>query len=253
AGHPVGVDEDDSAPTADRDQVGGVAPVDDDGIGRAVAGGATDRSGQDQADPGHAGAGQVVDGHGVGAAEGVDGDGLDAAQVHGDAADVAGEPDARAVGREVEPLRGVRPVEHQPVQAGAAVDGVAAVARAPQEGVEARAADQVVVPGAAVHGQLDHAGGQARGVHRVGAAEGVDEERVQDPVGVGDVDLGRQPQHVRCTDAGADDVDVVVPVAPVDDDGIGLTVAGGTADHSREIQVDLVYAGARHVAHRDDV
>ena len=41
-----------------------------------------------------AGAGEVVDGDVVGAAECVDGDALDAVEVHRDAADVAGEPDA---------------------------------------------------------------------------------------------------------------------------------------------------------------
>ena len=54
---------------------------------------------------GDAGAGQVVDGDGVGAAEGVEVDLLDAVDVHGDVADVAEEPEALAVGGEVDAAR----------------------------------------------------------------------------------------------------------------------------------------------------
>src|SRR5262249_52970486 len=135
-----------------------------------VAGGAANQSGQTQVDLRHAGAGQVVEGDGVGAAERIDCDVLDATEVHRSAVEVAGDPGPGAVGRDVEPLGGVRAVEHQGVAnaAGvAALDGVAAVARVPDERVDPRAADQEVVPGAADLGQPDQLGRvgreQARG------------------------------------------------------------------------------------------
>src|SRR5262249_54812560 len=141
------VDEDQSVVAGDRDHVGGVAPVDDDGIGLPVPG-AADRSGQVQADRGHGGAGPGGDGGGVGAAERVEDDVLDAIEVHRAAVEVADDPGPGAVGRDVEPLREVRPVNDNPVRAVAALDGVAAVARVPDERVGARAADQGVVAGA---------------------------------------------------------------------------------------------------------
>src|SRR5262249_59690263 len=134
------------------DQVGGVPPVDDDAIGLAVASGAAGRPGKVQVDLGHGGAGQVVDGDGVGAAEGVDRDDFDTVEVHRAAVEVAGDPGPRAVGREDEPLRQVRAVDDHRVRAATAVDGVAAVARVPDERVDARAAGQGVVPGAAAPG-----------------------------------------------------------------------------------------------------
>src|SRR5262249_34686904 len=59
----------------------------------------------------HVGSGQIVDGDGVGATSGVDLDVLDAVEVHGDVADVAGEPRAAAVGRDVDLLVDVGAVE----------------------------------------------------------------------------------------------------------------------------------------------
>ena len=99
----------------------------------------------------------------------------------------------------------VRAVEEHRVDAGLALDGVAAVARVPDEGVVAgaeegdvvapvavdevvavaadehvvaAAAEDRVVAGAAVDRQLDHAGGQGGRVDEVGPAERVDDERV---------------------------------------------------------------------------
>src|SRR5262249_60725692 len=87
-------------------------------------------------DHAHAGAGQVVDGDGVGAAAGVDVDGLNVDQVQADVVDVAGHHAGVAVGRDGDPLRGVRAVEHQPVGTGRPVvghpvDEVVAVALVP--------------------------------------------------------------------------------------------------------------------------
>ena len=95
------------------------------------------------------GAGQVVDGDGVGAAQGVEVDPLDAVEVHRDVADVAGEPDATAVGGDVDLLVDVGAVEEHRVVAGLALDGVAAVAGVPDEGVVAGAQQGDVVAPAA--------------------------------------------------------------------------------------------------------
>ena len=97
----------------------------------------------------HVGAGQVVDGDGVGAAEGVEVDVLDAVEVHRDGGDVAGEPHPAAVGRDVDVLVDVGAVEQQRVGAGLALDGVAAVAGVPDEGVVAGAQISDVVAAAA--------------------------------------------------------------------------------------------------------
>ena len=99
---------------------------------------------------GEVGAGQVVDGDGVGAAQGVEVDRLDAVEVHRDVADVAGEPDALAVGGDVDLLVDVGAVEEHRVDAGLAFDGVAAVAGVPDERVVAGAHERHVVAGAAV-------------------------------------------------------------------------------------------------------
>src|SRR5262249_52268517 len=128
-----------AAPVGDLDGVGGVGAVDVDGVGRAVAGPAAGLARQVEVDAGHAGAGQVADGDGVGAAEGGDIDPLDAVDVHGHGADVAGQPQPVAVGRQVDLLGDIGAVELQHVQAAPALDGVAAVAGVPHELVVPRA------------------------------------------------------------------------------------------------------------------
>ena len=140
--------------------------------------------------------------------------------------DVAEEEGATAVGEDVDVLVDVGAVEQQPVGAGLAFDRVVAVARVPDEGVVARAeeghvvaivaideivavaADQHVgalaavdrvVAGAAIERELDDAGRKRRGRQRIVAAEAVDDEVVVRAFGVGDVDLGRQPERPRRT------------------------------------------------------
>ena len=105
----------------------------------AVAGRAADRAGEVDVDLRDVGAGQVVDGDGVGAAQRVEVDALDIVEVHDDVAEVAGEPHAPAVGRDVEDLGAVAAVEQHRVGAVLALDGVAAVARIPLEHVVAGA------------------------------------------------------------------------------------------------------------------
>ena len=118
------------------------------------------------------------------------------------------------------------PLEH--VVAGAHEGHVVAVvaedevvAVAAEEHVGALRAEERVVAGAAVDRQLDDAGGQRGRRHAVVAAQGVDDERIVGPLGVGDVHPGRQPEH---GDRGprAEDVDDVVAVGAVDDDDVGL-------------------------------
>src|SRR5262249_17848958 len=73
-------------------------------------------------------------------------------------------------------------------------------------------------------------------------------------LGVGDVDLGRQPDQVQRGGANcrADDGDVVVPVGAVDDHGVGLPVA--VVEGVRpEGDVDHAHAGAGQAVDRDGV
>src|SRR5439155_10232385 len=106
------------------DAVAAVRAVDDDGVGRAVAGGGAGGAGKVDVHVDHVGAGQVVDGEGVGAAQGDDVDRLDVVHVHGDGGDVAGQAEAAAVGRQVDLLGDVGAVELQGVAAVLALDDV---------------------------------------------------------------------------------------------------------------------------------
>jgi len=113
---------------------------------------------------------------------------LDAVEVHGDVADVAGEPRAAAVGRDVDVLGDVGAVEQERVGARLPFDRVAAVARIPDERVVARAeqgriaalatndevvalaADDLVIAGAAIDREVDLAGFERGGIDGVVAA-----------------------------------------------------------------------------------
>ena len=114
------------------------------------------------------------------------------------------------------------------------------------------AADEDVVAVAAVEGQRDHARLQRGGVDRVVAAQAVD------------VRLSLAPSaSVMCTVADrpvttavlpdAGDRDGVVAVGAVDDDGVGLAVAGAAAGRAREVEVDVGDAGAGQVVDGDGV
>src|SRR5262249_19659255 len=162
-------------------------------------------------------------GNGVGAAEGVDGDGLDAAYVRRAAVNVAGDPDAGTAGRDVEPLRGVRAVEDDPVRAVAALDGVAAAARLPAERVGPVAAGQGIVPGAAVDRQLHLAGGEVRGVQHVVTAQHVHHQGVF-RVRAEDVHKGNRTHGGVDAIAEGPDLADIVSVGAVDDDRVGLAI-----------------------------
>ena len=133
--------------TCDAVVAGGA--VDDDGVGRAVAGAAAARP-RGRVDVGDVGAGQVVDGDRVGAAEGVEVDLLDAVEVHRDVPTSRVNRSAAAVGGEVDVLGDVGAVEEHRVDAVLAFDDVAAVAGVPHEGVVAGAQEGDVVAAAAV-------------------------------------------------------------------------------------------------------
>src|SRR5262249_35005226 len=92
---------------ADLDVVGAGGTVDEDGVGRPVAGAAARRDPQVDVHRLEVGAGQVADGDLVGAAQGAEVHALDAVEVHRHAGDVAGEAHPAAVGRDVDLLVGV--------------------------------------------------------------------------------------------------------------------------------------------------
>src|SRR5262249_15129047 len=117
---------------------------------------------------------------------------------------------------------------------------------AAQQRVVAGAAEDGVVAGAAVDGEFDHVGGQGGGADGVVAGLGGDDERIVGRLGVGDVHLGRQPDH---GDRGprAEHVNDVVAVGALDDDGVGGAVAGRPAERPGLVDVDLDDVGPGEV------
>src|SRR6188472_369606 len=81
----------------------------------------------------------------------------------------------------------------------------------------------------AVDEELDRTGGQADGVHRVCARESRDLESVVGDFGVEDLDRWCKSAHLHDVCVAAH-VDGVVSVRGVDNDAVGLAVAGGSAD-----------------------
>src|SRR5262249_36925822 len=128
-----------------------VGAIDDDIVGRPVAGARARDARQVEVDLGDAGAGQVADGDLVDAALGGKVDALQAVEVHGDVGDVTGEADPGAVGLDVNLLRDGGAVELERVGPALALDRVVAVARVPHERVVAGAQPCRVVAGSADH------------------------------------------------------------------------------------------------------
>ena len=93
------------------DDVVAVGRIDDDRVGRRVAGGAADRSGEVDVDRGDVGAREIVDHHRVDVAERGDVDLFDVVQVHHDVAEVAREAHPAAIGRDVEDLAPLLPLK----------------------------------------------------------------------------------------------------------------------------------------------
>src|SRR5439155_22920675 len=104
----------------------------------------------------------------------------------------------------------------------------------------------------AVHEELDRAGGQAVGVHRVAAGEGVDLEPVVRGLRVQDRDCRGEAlrRHSRRVPV---DLDRVIVVGGVDDDAVGLAVAGGAAEGAGEVDVHAADVGAAQVVDGDEV
>ena len=193
--------------SAHVDGVVALGAVDDDAVGRAVAGDAAERAGEVGVDGADIGAGEVVDRDRVGTAERVEVDRLDAVGVHRDAARGCGRTAAGCRSPTDRPCSAAAaPLKTHRVGAGLAFDGVAAIARIPDERVVARAqlgevvapvAVDRVVPGAAA--QLLHSGTAGEVVVSVPAVE-----RRRDAVGEDSVALV--------------DAHEVVAAAAVDDD-----------------------------------
>src|SRR5262249_680158 len=107
----------------------------------------------------------------------------------------------------------------------------------------------VVVAGAAIDGQRGHEGGQARGADHIGAAEALDGESVRGFGGV-HVHLRVQADN-RVAAAGAEDLDVVRGVGPVNDDAVRRPVL--TPRGRGEVHVELRQARAAQVIDGDGV
>ena len=153
----------------------------------------------------HVGAREIVDGDRVGTSERAEVDRLHVVHVHRDVRHVAEEAQPLAVRGHVDALAGVGAVEEHRVEAGLALDRVAAVARIPRERVvagteerevvapvavgrvvavaaeeclDAPAAGERVVSCAAVEGQSDCPSCECGGRNGIVAAEAVDLELV---------------------------------------------------------------------------
>src|SRR5262249_18380842 len=244
-GDPAGV-------TDDLDHVVAGSPVNGDLVRCVVADARAGGALEVDIDHRHVRSAQVVDVNGVGATQGVDLDVLNAVEVHGDVAEIAGEPRAAAVGRDVDGLADVGAVEPERVGARLALDLVAAVARVPDERVVARATGDGVVAGAAVDREIDLAGIERRSVDNVVAGAAADHERVVGGLGAGDCHLRRQSvDDHRCAAAG--DIDAVVAGGAVDGHAVGRSVALAASQRSRQIDGDLRHAGSGEIVDRDGV
>ena len=162
-------------------------------------------------------------------------------------------------------------VEEHRVEAVLALDGVAAVARVPDEGVVAGAhqrhvvaaaavdevvplaADEDVVAGAAVEGQADRIRLAAHSRRRVVAAEGVDREPVARRLAPRDVHRGGQARDRRRRVAEPATAIAVRAVGAVDDDGVGRAVARAGPAGVGQVEVDLGDVGAGQVVDGDGV
>src|SRR5262249_20940065 len=112
----------------------------------------------------------------------------------------------------------------------------------------------VGLPVAEVHGQPDQIGGQVRGIHHVVAAEGVHRQVVVRPLRAGDVHEGEQaPDGDACPVVKGRDLDGVVVVGAVDDDGVACAVADADACSATEVEVERRKVGCGQVVDGDGV
>ena len=136
---------------ADRDRVVRIRAVHLDAVVLTVAGRPTRGAGEIEVQVRELRALQIVDGDDVGPAESGEIDPLEAREIHRHVSDVTGEPDVRPVRGDRDVLGDSRAVEAQRVGAGLAVDGVAPVARIPDERVVARPEQDVIAAAVSVH------------------------------------------------------------------------------------------------------
>src|SRR5262249_24835689 len=123
---------------------------------------------------------------------------------------------------------------------------------AAEEGVAAGTADQNIIAVPAVRVQRDRGGGQPRRLHHVVAGPGVDDQKVIGRLAARDVYLGSQTNDGHTARVAGDGNDVVT-VGAVDDDGVGLVVAGAAAGSGGQVEVDLGHVGTGQVVHGDGV
>src|SRR5262249_37315362 len=112
--------------------------------------------------------------------------------------------------------------------------------------------DEDVVAVAAVLGQRDSVGRQARGVHHVVAGQGVDPQLIVGRLGTGDAHLRRQAGHLDPA-AVPGDHDAIVAVGATDDNAVGLPVARAAAGGRREVDAHAGDVGAGQIVDRDGV
>ena len=161
--------------------------IDGHAIGRAIAHAAAGCRREVDRNLRDTGAGEVADRDVVGAAASGEVDVLDAVEIHGDVGDVAREPHPPAIGRDVDFLVDVGPVEHQRVGTRTTFNGIAAIARVPDEGVVAAAELRIVVAAAADDDVIARAPDQH--IVAVAAGDGV----VAVAAVEGEVDQARKP------------------------------------------------------------
>src|SRR4029079_2903841 len=156
--------------------------------------------------------------------------------------DIGGQREVAAMRRDVDGLGNAGILELQRVEASLAVNGVAAIARVPDEHVVTRAkqcrlapaaavddiiagaADDLVIAVAAVEREVDLTGVELRCIDRVVTGAAVDDQRVVERLGAVDGDLRREAlDHDRCAAGG--DADLVIVGRAVGNHGVGRAVA----------------------------
>ena len=182
---------------------------------------------------------------------------------------------ARTDGRDDEVLVAARAVEDHPVRAVLAFDDVARVAgipgeavvaraegrdvvalisvgvvvpRAPDQLIDARSAEQHVVPRPAVEGELDRRGGQIRCRDRVVTAEAVDDERVGGSLRVGDPCERGQAGRGRTTVLARDRHSLAGGTA-VERDHVRRPITGAATERRRQIDVEVDDVRCGEVVH----
>src|SRR5262249_27592270 len=126
------------------------------------------------------------------------------------------------------------------------------VAVAAEQSVGPIAAGNAIVARAGVDGQINHAGSQCGSVDRVVPVKGVNHQVVIGAFGSLNVDGGMQAGHreIRCASA---DLNRVLAVGAVDDDGVGCAIAGAAACGRRQVEVDFGHVCAGQVVDGDGV